>query len=60
MGKKSLMVIGAHCDDIELNFGGTMLKYHEKLKYDIIYVQSTNNMSGGWSEATEGARAGLS
>jgi LmbE family N-acetylglucosaminyl deacetylase len=54
------MVIGAHCDDIELNYGGTMLKYHENFKYDIVYVQSTNNMSGGWSEVIKGARAGLS
>ena len=46
MGNKSLMVIGAHCDDIEFNFGATMLKYHEKFGYDIVYVQSTNNMSG--------------
>ncbi|MFA7158426.1 MAG: PIG-L family deacetylase [Kiritimatiellia bacterium] len=60
MGKNKLMVIAAHCDDIELNFGATMLKYHEKFKYDIIYVQSTNNMSGGWSEVIKGERAGLS
>ncbi|MFA7160649.1 MAG: PIG-L family deacetylase [Kiritimatiellia bacterium] len=60
MAEKSLMVIAAHCDDIELNFAGTMFKYHEKFGYDIIYVQSTNNMSGLWSEATAGEHAGLS
>ncbi len=60
MNKKSLMVIAAHCDDIELNFAGTMLKYHEQFGYEIVYVQSTNNMSGGWSEATEGVSVGLS
>jgi len=59
-GNRSLMVIGAHCDDIEFNYGATMLKYHEKFGYDIVYVQSTNNMSGGWSEVIKGDRAGLS
>ena len=59
MGNKSLMVIGAHCDDIEFNFGATMLKYHEKFGYDIVYVQSTNNMSGSWNEPIKGERAGM-
>ena len=54
-----LMTIAAHCDDIELRFAGTMLKYHEDIGYDIVYVQTTNNMSGGWSQATKGPRAGL-
>ena len=43
---KSIMVIGAHADDNEIHMGGTLLKYHA-LGYEIIYVQSTNNMSGG-------------
>lgn len=49
--KKSSAVMGvaAHCDDIEFLFGGTLLKYYEKYDYDIIYVESTNNMSGGWA-----------
>jgi LmbE family N-acetylglucosaminyl deacetylase len=55
--KNKLMVIAAHCDDVEFNFGSTMLKYHEQFGYEIIYVQSTNNMSGGWAEAVEGERA---
>lgn len=58
MKAKTLMSIAAHCDDIELNFGATMLKYHEAFGYEIAYVLSTNNMSGQWSEATEGERAG--
>lgn len=54
------MVIGAHADDNEFCFGATMLKYHETFGYDIVYVQSTNNMSGGWNECIRGPRAGLS
>ncbi len=45
MISKSLMVVGAHADDIEFSAGGTCLKYH-KLGYEIDYVMSTNNMSG--------------
>ena len=33
--RPALMTIGAHCDDIELNFAGTMLKYHERFGYEI-------------------------
>lgn len=43
---RSLMAIGAHADDIEFWAGGTCLKYH-RAGYDIVYVMSTNNMSGG-------------
>lgn len=46
---QKIMVIGAHADDIELNTGGTLLKYRAK-GYGIIYVMSTNNMSGIISE----------
>ena len=45
--KKYIMAVGAHADDIEGNAGGTILKYR-KLGYELIYVMSTNNMSGGW------------
>jgi len=45
--KKCIMAVGAHADDIEGNAGGTILKY-KKLGYDLVYVMSTNNMSGGW------------
>jgi LmbE family N-acetylglucosaminyl deacetylase len=48
MTKKALMAIGAHADDIEFNVASTLLKYMET-GYDIVYVQSTNNMSGRWS-----------
>lgn len=47
MTTRSIMAVGAHADDIELNIGGTLLKYHDA-GYDIIYVMSTNNFSGGW------------
>lgn len=49
MGNRTLMAIGAHADDIELNVGGALVKYHE-MGYEIVYVMSTNNMSGGWSK----------
>ncbi len=39
------MAVGAHADDIELNVGGTLVKYRES-GYAIAYVMSTNNMSG--------------
>jgi LmbE family N-acetylglucosaminyl deacetylase len=45
---RSIMIVGAHADDNEIHCGGTALKYHDR-GYDIIYVQSTNNMSGGVS-----------
>ena len=44
----SLMAIGAHVDDLELNIGGTLAKYHE-CGYEIVYVMSTDNISGLWS-----------
>lgn len=43
------MAIGAHADDIELDVGGTLLKYFDR-GYSIIYVMATNNMSGSWNE----------
>jgi len=46
---RSIMVVGAHADDNEIHVGGTLLKYHA-LGYDIVYVMSTNNMSGGAAE----------
>jgi len=48
MTKRCLMAVGAHADDIELLAGGTLLKYHDQ-GYDVVYVMSTNNMSGSWS-----------
>jgi len=42
---QTLMAIGAHADDIEINVGGTFEKsFHAG--YGIVYVMSTNNMSG--------------
>jgi len=42
------MAVGAHADDIEFNVGATLAKYH-RAGYEIVYVMSTNNMSGGWT-----------
>ncbi|MCA1809964.1 MAG: PIG-L family deacetylase [Lentisphaerae bacterium] len=48
MNKRKIMAVGAHADDIELNVGGTLAKYHAA-GYEVVYVMSTNNFSGGWS-----------
>ena len=50
--KQTLMAVGAHADDIEFNAGGTLSKYHQA-GYEILYVMSTNNMSGSWSSLDE-------
>ncbi len=42
---KSIMVIGAHADDVELHSGGTLFKYMDR-GYQVVYVMATNNMSG--------------
>ena len=41
-----VMVVGAHADDVEILAGGTLAKYHVQ-GYEIVYVMSTDNMSGG-------------
>ena len=48
MSTPVLLAIGAHADDIELQAGGTVAKYHDH-GYEIVYVMTTNNMSGGWA-----------
>lgn len=40
-----VMAVGAHADDLEINVGGTLLKYRD-LGYEVCYVMATNNMSG--------------
>jgi len=56
MTKQTLMAIGAHADDIELNTGATLAKYRDA-GYEVAYVMSTNNMSGGWTTIdSEGKR----
>lgn len=50
---RAILVVGAHADDIELWMGGTLLKYFD-VGYRIIYVMSTNNMSGGVREYEDG------
>jgi LmbE family N-acetylglucosaminyl deacetylase len=52
---QSLMAIGAHADDIEFWAGGTCLKYH-RAGYRIVYVMSTNNMSGGIKFVASGGK----
>ncbi|MFN2351760.1 MAG: PIG-L deacetylase family protein [Kiritimatiellia bacterium] len=42
---RCVMVVGAHADDVELHFGGTLFKYMDQ-GYEVVYVMSTNNMSG--------------
>jgi hypothetical protein len=49
MKKQKIMSIGAHADDVEIHTGGTLAKFHDQ-GYEIVYVESTNNMSGGVSE----------
>lgn len=49
MLNRSLLVVGAHADDHEMQTGSTMFKYHER-GYKIVYVMTTNNMSGSWAE----------
>lgn len=48
-----IMAVGAHADDLELSMGGTLLKYFDA-DYRIVYVMSTNNMSGGVREYEDG------
>ncbi len=47
--KQKIMSIGAHADDVEVGTGGTLAKFQEQ-HYEIVYVMSTNNMSGCVSE----------
>lgn len=45
---RTIMAIGAHADDLELQAGGTLAKYRA-WGYGIHYVMATNNMSGQWA-----------
>jgi len=49
MNTQKIMSIGAHADDVEIGSGGTLAKCHDQ-GYEIVYVMSTNNMSGGVQE----------
>lgn len=49
----SILAIGAHADDLELQMGGTLAKYHAA-GYEIVYVMATNNMSGGEGSVAHG------
>jgi len=49
MKTQKIMSIGAHADDVEVGAGGTLAKCHDQ-GYEIVYVMSTNNMSGGVQE----------
>ena len=53
--KKCVMVFGAHSDDIEVQCGGTLLKFKSK-GYELIYVVVTTNDMGfshGYKENIE-------
>jgi LmbE family N-acetylglucosaminyl deacetylase len=52
MAQRTLLAVGAHADDIELNVGGTLLKYRDR-GWEVVYVMATNNMAGGWSEVQD-------
>ena len=45
MKKQKIMAVGAHADDIEIGVGGTLAKFHAQ-GYEVVYVMSTDNMSG--------------
>ena len=49
MNKQKIMSIGAHADDIEIGTGGTLAKFHDQ-QYGMVYIMSTNNMSGNVQE----------
>jgi len=49
MNTNKILSVGAHADDIEIEVGGTLLKYRDA-GYAVVYVMATNNMSGGVSE----------
>lgn len=50
--KPTIMAVGAHADDIEIHAGGLLEKYFHR-GYEVVYVMSTNNMSGSisWLDA---------
>lgn len=49
MNIQKVMSIGAHADDIEVASGGTLLKCLDN-GYEIVYIMTTNNMSGNVAE----------
>jgi len=49
MNKQKIMSVGAHADDIEVGAGGTLAKFRDQ-GYEIVYIMSTNNMSGATQE----------
>ena len=53
--KKTILVVAAHADDMELSMGATALKYLDR-GYDFHIVYSTNNMSGEYAWINEDGR----
>jgi len=53
--KKSILVVAAHADDMEMSMGGTCLKYLDQ-GYDFRIVYTTNNMSGEFSYVDENGK----
>lgn len=52
---RRILAIGAHADDIEINVGGLLSKYVGH-GYEVVYVMSTNNMSGTLTEVLPDGR----
>ena len=50
--KMSILAVGAHADDVEMSWGGTILKYLDQ-GYSLTYVLTTNNMSGEFAYLDE-------
>ncbi|MBQ9336645.1 MAG: PIG-L family deacetylase [Lentisphaeria bacterium] len=53
--KKHMLAVGAHADDVEMSWGGTILKYLD-LGYTLTYVLTTNNMSGEFAFLDENGK----
>lgn len=52
---QTVMAVGAHADDIEIGVGGTLEKAFRH-GYEIVYVMSTNNMSGAVASLDAGGK----
>ena len=53
--KKSILAVLAHADDMEIDMGGSCLKYLD-LGYDFKIVYTTNNMAGEFAWADENGK----
>ena len=53
--RKHMLAVGAHADDVEMSWGGTILKYLDR-GYTLTYVLTTNNMSGEFAYLDENGK----